>query len=270
MRPEELTLRDLTTHEDYDQCVALQEATWGEGFQERVPPGMLMVAQKVGGLAVGAFDRDGALVAFVYGLTGIKDGRLTHWSHMLAVRDDLRGRGIGQHLKLHQRDRLRELGVDRILWTFDPLVARNAHLNLNRLGARVIEYVEDVYVEDPRSRPDRLIGTDRVIVEWDIAGTPHERAGPPPASTEAPIVSSGDPHAPPLELPAAPRVWVEVPENIHRLQQEKPNEAVAWRATTRRAFRHYLGLGYAVVGFARRPDTQRCFYTVHTAGRPGA
>jgi predicted GNAT superfamily acetyltransferase len=121
---DELELRDLTTQDDLEQCIALQRATWGNDFRELVPPAVLQIAQKVGGIAAGAFEPEGPLVGFVFGLTGVREGRPVHWSHMLAVREDLRDRGVGQLLKLHQRARMQSIGVESVLWSFDPLVGR--------------------------------------------------------------------------------------------------------------------------------------------------
>ncbi|MFQ5677277.1 MAG: hypothetical protein ACE5G1_15395, partial [bacterium] len=123
----QIQLRQLETQEEYEACVQLQRATWGEHFSECVPPAMLMITQKVGGVAAGAFNSKNQLVGFVYGLTGIKDGKLVNWSHMLAVRKELRGQGLGLKLKLFQRELLLKKNVELIFWTYDPLVARNAH-----------------------------------------------------------------------------------------------------------------------------------------------
>jgi GNAT superfamily N-acetyltransferase len=155
----DIVIRRLATHEDYKACVALQKETWGGDFVECVPPAILMVSQKIGGVAAGAFDASGKILGFVFGMTGVKDGRLVHWSDMLAVRPEARDLGIGHRLKLYQRDLVREIGVKSILWTYDPLVARNAHLNLNRLGAKVSEYVVNMYGEDMAGELNRGLGT---------------------------------------------------------------------------------------------------------------
>src|ERR1041384_5367138 len=139
----DITIRELHTHAEYDECVKIQKEPWGQGFTEAVPARFLMICQKVGGIVAGAFDGQGRIVGFVFGLIGIKDRKLMHWSDMLAVRDEMRGSGLGQDLKWYQRTLLLKRGVDVMYWTFDPLVSRNAHLNLNRLGARIDSYVPD-------------------------------------------------------------------------------------------------------------------------------
>ncbi|TVP76623.1 MAG: GNAT family N-acetyltransferase, partial [Gemmatimonadales bacterium] len=152
-------IRPLAGRAEMEACVVLQEAVWGAGFRERVPAAILGVARRLGGVVTGAFRGD-ELVGFVFGLTGIREGRPVHWSDMLAVRAEARGRGLGIALKEAQRDELLSRGVRVMEWTFDPLVARNAHLNLNRLGAAGVEYVVDAY-GDSDSPLHRGIGTDR-------------------------------------------------------------------------------------------------------------
>ena len=95
---------------------------------------------------------------------------------MLAVRPEARDHGIGRRLKLYQRSLVAELGVTQILWTFDPLVSRNAHLNLNALGARVTDYVPDMYGADTGSALHQGIGTDRFVVAWEVSGAAGQRA----------------------------------------------------------------------------------------------
>lgn len=214
---------------------------------------MLMVAQKVGGLAVGAFDERDELAGFVYGLTGPRGGTLVHWSHMLAVRRTARDRGVGRALKEHQRVRTHAAGVSAILWSFDPLVARNAHLNLARLRARATEYVEGMYGDDPMSVTDSVIGSDRLIVEW------RTDTGEPAAPTRSVHASARElfPLAQPDDdaaLPDDPCVTLPVPSDIQVLKAEDPELARRWRRATRRAFQHYLASGYRIATFARESE----------------
>ncbi len=162
-----ITIRDLSSLRDYTDCVALQEDTWGAGFAERVPTAILRVSQMIGGVAAGAFDGD-RLVGFVFGMTGLRDNELVHWSDMLAVREELRGQGIGEKLKQYQRDKVVALGVRTMLWTFDPLQAGNAHFNINHLGAMPIEYVPDMYGIHTGNPLFGAMPTDRFIVRWRL------------------------------------------------------------------------------------------------------
>lgn len=240
--------------------MALQRATWGDDFRELVPPAMLQVSAKMGGIVAGAFAGD-RLIGFVYGISGLRDGAPAHWSHMLAVDEAWRDRGLGRALKEHQRAELLAAGIHRMFWTFDPLVARNAHLNLERLGARVVEYVRDMYGNNPMSRTDSVIGSDRFVVEWELeeGGRSGGRAVGPSGGPDAarPVIrSANDP------LADGPVVLVAVPADIQTLKQADPEAALAWRAATRRAFEHYLPHGYRVTGFTRGTGADPHAYVV--------
>src|SRR4051794_29792123 len=132
----DVTIRPLASQAEYADCVALQRETWGASFNDTVPASILKVSQRMGGIASGAFAADGTLLGFVYGLTGIENGTIVHWSDMLAVRPTAQNLGLGRRLKEHQRDAMKAIGARLIYWTYDPLVARNAHLNFNVFGVR--------------------------------------------------------------------------------------------------------------------------------------
>jgi predicted GNAT superfamily acetyltransferase len=255
--PDGVTLRRLETIEEYEDAVALQDEIWGAGFSDRVPSAILRVAQKVGGVSAGAFEESGRMLGFVFGLTGVRNGRLVHWSDMLAVREDARGRHLGDRLKYYQRDLVRAVGVETMLWTFDPLVARNAHFNLNRLGARVAEYVPNLYGITGSVLHGGL-PTDRFIVEWDLTtarSAPANGVSPrsPVAASGAPVVNlSAGEHVGLIDpLPDAPRVRIQIPHDIELVLVLGADTALEWRLSTRDAFLHYLERGYRVAGFDR-------------------
>jgi len=266
----QVTLRPLMSHEDFDQCVMLQRETWGEDFTELVPPSILMVSQKVGGVAVGAFDTEECLLGFVFGVTGIDEGRMVHWSDMLAVRPEHSGRGLGRKLKAFQRNRLLDLGVEIVRWSVDPLEAANAHLNINRLGALPVEYVEDMYGANTGSTRHVGIGTDRFVIEWHLTDPRVERAlagrlsVSPALIFTVPVVNTdtidGSPVPVEIDLPVLPSVRIEVPATIQELKDDDPELAREWRMVTRRSFRWYFGKGYSVDGFTYDRDAGRCFY----------
>jgi predicted GNAT superfamily acetyltransferase len=257
-----LTVRRVQTWSEYEACVALQGETWGPGFTETVPAAILKVAQRIGGVVAGAFEPDGTLAGFVFGMTGVEEGRLVHWSDMLAVRADVRGCGVGRQLKLFQRECVRAIGVTTIYWTFDPLVARNAHLNLVSLGAEVVEYVQDMYGRETSSVLHQGLGTDRFVVAWhldDRGGAAAASAGP-----------SGDPHhttAPVLNATTsvaagAPFVRVAIPLHIDRVQRHSLIVAARWRDDTRRAFLWCFDRGYRIAGFYRHDASETAFYVL--------
>ena len=154
-------------------------------------------------------------------------------------------------------------------WTYDPLVARNAFLNLMKLGARPEEYVVDFYGDSTGSTLHGELGTDRLIVAWSLVDDTHAQpkaAAPVSADVASgpPIVNPQDARGAPqrIELPAGPEARIEIPFDIHDVMEHEPDVALAWRATTRRAFTWYLGRGYRIVGFASARDSGRCFYTL--------
>jgi predicted GNAT superfamily acetyltransferase len=245
-------IRRAETLGDYEQCRAIQEEIWGAEFRELVPPTILLVSQTLGGVCAGAFGPDGRMLGFVFGMTGVRDGMLAHWSDMLAVRLEARGRHIGERLKYYQRELVRAIGVDTMFWTFDPLVARNAHLNLDRLGTRVVEYVPDMYGADTGSPLHGSLPTDRFIVAWDLTRDGNGQVGPVrPGVLINPVRPDGDPVI--AEWSDAPVVRVAIPRDA---DAESAARRSTWRAVTREALTHYLARGYDVVRFHRGTTTE--------------
>jgi predicted GNAT superfamily acetyltransferase len=280
-------LRRLRSREDLQACLELQKLVWGEGFEDLTPPALLRIADEVGGVSAGAFrggTEGGRLEGFVFGISGLREGRPAHWSHMMAVRPECRGRGLGVRLKAYQRELLLERGIGTAFWTFDPLVARNAHLNIMRLGAMPELYERDYYGSGDDSALSAGIGTDRFVVRWDLAGERVERtlAGEPPAPSEddanAPILNvreDGEPVAEPSVVPAAARaVRVEIPADIQEVRDADPERAVAWRTSTRHTLEPALAHGYRVTAFLRVEEPaggrsaggERCFYLLTRSG----
>ena len=279
-------IRHVRAHEEFLACVELQGATWGAGFREAVPATILKVSQRLGGVTAGAFAADGTLLGFVFGMTGVERGAIVHWSDMLAVRAGAQNHGIGRRLKDFQREAVRALGATRMYWTYDPLVARNAHFNLNRLGVRVAEYVPDMYGTDTGSAMHTGFGTDRFVVVWPI-GAAGSAAGGPPAGADgrggglaglasqwdgqdAPVLNAGAPDGRDVDLSRyadapPPAVRVEIPPDIFRVQAESVARAALWRATTRRAFQWALAHGYTVERFEHDGAGARGFYLLARA-----
>ncbi len=246
-----VTIRRVESGHEYDECVAIQRETWGAHFSEGVPATILRVAQEVGGVTAAAFDSNGAMLGFVFGISGVRDGELAHWSDMLAVRGAARNMGLGKRLKAYQRDLLLQCGIRTMYWTYDPLVARNAYINLCQLGARVTEYRTNYYGENTGSVMHTGIGTDRFIVRWTLDGGVEPRASAMPPD-DVPLVT---PESPAVAAHSQ-GVRVAIPDDVIALLDSDPPLARRWRDTTRLAFTTLFGDGYRVTGFTRGTDAQ--------------
>lgn len=254
-----VTVRRVAGLEEYDECVAIQEEIWGVGFRQRVPSAMLMVSQRLSGVCAAAFGPEGRMLGFVFGITGLRDGVLAHWSDLLAVRREAQGDHVGERLKQYQRELCLAVGVRTMYWTFDPLVSRNAHLNLMRLGARASEYVVNMYGTNTGSPLHGALETDRWIAAWDL--TQPSRPGAAVASgAKGPFAvhPSADAALPEVTgRPDADSVCIAIPPDHEQLTLA---QRAAWRSATRDALLHYLGHGYEVTRFQRAVADEPPFY----------
>jgi len=257
------TLRSLETTSDFDAAVHVQREVWGDDFNDLVPAALLRIVGHVGGVAAGAFTDDGELAGLVFGVSGIRDGRLSHWSDTLAVRARYRDRGLGESLKKYQRELLLPLGIETMYWTFEPLESRNAHLNFNQLGASAGEYVRDFYGVTGSALHEH-IGTDRLVVQWEL-GAPRvaalmkgRAARTHRSGDDAPLVNvvhdgaAGPESAEPDLQLDAPSVRVAIPADIQGLKARSPECAGEWRRVTRLAFEAYFARGYVARALMRR------------------
>jgi predicted GNAT superfamily acetyltransferase len=263
-----ITIRDLNSLQDYADCVALQDETWGAGFSERVPMAILRVSQIIGGVTAGAFDENGKMVGFVFGMTGVRENELVHWSDMLAVRDELRGQGIGERLKQFQREKVLALGVKSMLWTFDPLQAKNAHFNINHLGAFPIEYITDMYGSHTGSLLHGVLPTDRFIVRWGL-----DEDARRPGRNPLPIAGGNIPVANPIGADGLPStaflpslsahagpLLVQVPADFAAVQKEGRSIAMRWRLVIREIMTAWLSAHYRVTAFQKAKPNVLPFY----------
>jgi predicted GNAT superfamily acetyltransferase len=168
MPPTELPIeiREIDSFEEMNACVQLQQAVWKFPDLDVIPRRMLVVAREVGGQILGAW-AGSRLAGFSLAIPGIRDGQSYWHSHMLAVAPEYRNRGIGAQMKWAQRTSALARGIEKIEWTFDPLQTKNAHLNIEKLGAVVRRYTPDFYGASASvlhgSRP-----TDRLHAEWEL------------------------------------------------------------------------------------------------------
>ena len=253
-----IIIRDIEDKEEMRAVEELQIEVWGMSERDVVSVFMLAATTAVGGVLVGAFDR-GALVGFAYGFVGLEEGRVILHSDMLAVSADQRARGLGRRLKLAQRERALARSLRVMTWTFDPLQARNAHLNFGRLGVLSDRYFVNFYGEHSSSFL-HTTGTDRLWVTW-LLDSPRvtTRIGDG-RTTDAhdshrdahTLVRVGRDDAPEViddDAPAHERLLIEIPTDIGAIQERAPTLAHEWRLATRRAFTDALAAGYLVEDF---------------------
>jgi predicted GNAT superfamily acetyltransferase len=220
--PSSIEIIPLETHEHIQEASDVLAHVWEGGDGAGVPQGMLRALAHSGNYTYGVFDGPRMVAASVAFFA--KPGDRSMHSHITGVLPGYQGRGLGRLLKHHQRQWAFDRDVGRITWTFDPLVARNAHFNLRNLGARVTDYLVDFYgtLDDGLNGPD---ATDRLMVTWSLAA---------PADTPD---------------PADVVATVEVPRDIVAVRQVSPADASAWRLRVREAFDEHIANGLKVGGF---------------------
>ena len=169
----DVEIREVSSIEEYDACIELQRAVFGLPDLEISPRRHLIVSRQAGGWTLGAFN-EGKLIGFVHHLAAVRGAEIFGYSHMMAVAADYQNRGVGAQLKWAQRARALSEGQDFIKWTFEPLRARNAHFNLNRLGVVIREYAVNFYGTDYVTNPvERAAGatgmdSDRLFANWEL------------------------------------------------------------------------------------------------------
>ncbi len=272
----QMTIRLVDTPEDMARVELLQAAVWPGADLEVVPAHVLLTVAHNGGLVAGAFDGD-RCAGFVWGFPGFDERttppRLKHCSHQLGIHPDYRLSGLGFALKRRQWGFVRQQGLDLITWTYDPLMARNARLNIGKLGAVCSTYRRDEY-GPLRDALNAGLPTDRFQVDWWLSSerVTARMLGPqPPVPKLADLLAAGArllnppspdgaPQPPEPDLTAAfpDAILVEIPPDFLALKAEDAGLALAWRLGTRAAFEGLFGQGYAVTDFLR--EQSRALY----------
>jgi predicted GNAT superfamily acetyltransferase len=270
---EDVRIRRAATRADYDSCVLLQRAVWGLSDLEITSAIQLIATIHAGGLLHVAESAEGQAVGFAYAFPAARNGACHLHSDMLAVVPEYQQRGVGVRLKWAQREDALQRGIDLITWTYDPLQARNAHLNLRRLGAEATEFLENFY-GITTSALHHGLPTDRLLVRWGLNSDRVRR-----------IAAEGERSAT-VAMPSFPRVndvrwqagWpvsseprldledaellLEIPPEWDVICQKSPWVAGDWQDKVRRAFQAYLSRGYLAADFAPTEEggRRRPFY----------
>jgi predicted GNAT superfamily acetyltransferase len=234
----EVVLRPCQGIEEMDACVQIQIETWGYNDGDVIPRRMFIVAQRIGGQVMGAFDHEDKMAGFAMAIPGVKAPKqpggtpmpYLH-SHMLAVSPRLRNGGIGRHLKLYQRQEALSRGVRLMEWTFDPLEIKNAFLNIHRLGVIVRSYTPDFYGVSS-SRLQAGLPTDRLHAEWWME------------SERVQSILNGSSYTPPAILET-----IVIPHAVGEWKVSSVSRAQAVQTENRERFLAAFARGLAVAGF---------------------
>jgi len=249
--------RECAGFDELQACVQIQIATWGYDETDVIPRKTFLLAQKIGGQVIGAFDSgfsnglvEGtgkSLVGFAMSLPGVKtiDGMAVPYlhSHMLAVLDSHRNRGLGAQLKWQQRSDALSRGIRHMEWTFDPLEIKNAFLNIHRLGATASEYRADFYGVSS-SRLQGGLPTDRLLAVWDL---------------DSPRVQGIFAQLPALPQPIKVRILIPAEISTWKHNAATRERALAVQLEIREKFRQAFSQGLTVIGFSRDLDGNGVF-----------
>lgn len=244
---DEIQIRECTTIEEFDSCVALQREAFGLPDLEISPRRHLIVSRQVGGWTLAAFVA-GQMVGFVHYLVGVSpDDEIFGYSHMMSVAKDYQNKGIGARLKWAQRERALAEGRTFIKWTWDPMQARNAHFNLNRLGVTVNSYVDNYYGTDYFADPAQAVEdrpglqSDRLYAGWEL-NSPR-------------VVALGS--RLPSSIEAQPVASVAIPTNWSALVKSDPQRARDTQARVRAEFKKAFAEGLVCEAFERGDEESR-------------
>ena len=266
----DIKIRPVNTLTDLRKCHEIQRATWGFTDLMVFPYTQLISSAHNGGVLLGAYQGP-ELIGFVYGYLGMSGAKLYLFSQRMGVLPNLQSRGIGMKLKLAQRDQMLRQGIDLIVWTYDPLLGKNASLNIEKLGGIVRHYARDIYgtVNNPLQVG---LSTDRFLLEWELMSDrvrerirstkPRPQAKDWLEENKYSFVNyaawEGNlprPMASDLELDDDV-VLVQIPPDLNAIKKVDLGIARGWRESTRDIFETYFRRGYVVTGFARGSGPQ--------------
>jgi predicted GNAT superfamily acetyltransferase len=238
-----IAIRECTSVEDFQQCIELERAVWKDDDIGIMPIRLYMISKACNAPTIGAFESSGRLVGFVHTMIAVMDRHVVYHSHLAAVVEDLRHQDIGFKMKLAQRQHAMKAGVPLIIWTFDPLQSRNAHLNINKLGAVIRRYEVNYYSEGLSTVFDSGVPSDRVFAEWWVSS----------AHVESVLARNGS-------VVGDETRSVLIPEDINKVRSRSVEEHLEWRIRVREDFQSSLDAGLIVRGFERADGMSRYLF----------
>jgi predicted GNAT superfamily acetyltransferase len=243
MSEPDVIIRECESIDDFQQCIELERAVWRDDDIGIMPIRLYMISKACKAPTIGAFDQTGRLVGFVHTMLALVGNNVVYHSHLAAVLEGLRHKDIGYRMKLAQRQLAIESGIPLVIWTFDPLQSRNAHLNINKLGAIIRRYEVNYYGEGLSSVFDAGVPSDRIFSEWWV-GSPHVTAALGGNRQEV----------------AARDATVTIPDDIAAVRARSVEEHMQWRLKAREDFLIHLSNGLIAKGFERDPDSAQSRY----------
>ncbi|ULT57282.1 GNAT family N-acetyltransferase [Neobacillus drentensis] len=270
MTKEEIKIRSLSSTAELEDVRRLESKIWGES--DSIPTHQTITAVKNGGLVLGAYSGD-ELIGFQYSFPGFNGQSVYLCSHVLGTDELFRNKGIGEKLKLAQRDEALKLGYSLITWTYDPLESVNGYLNIGKLGGMVSTYLPNCYGEMEDFLNSGL-PSDRFLVEWRIGGEkPADTFGNAfdqdfvlaNSLVQWNVNDKGWPVVLPFrneELHNHAVQFVPVPKNYRSIRETDIELASDWRMRTRHAFSGLFAQGWQVSGFKKisSPEIPVNFY----------
>jgi predicted GNAT superfamily acetyltransferase len=243
----DIVIRECQAIDELDSCVQLQRTVFGLPDLEISPRRHLIVSRQAGGWTLGAFvpnGNDWRVVGFVHHLAAVRGSEIFGYSHMMAVDPEYQNQGVGAKLKWSQRERAIHEGRRFIKWTWDPMQARNAHFNLNRLGVTVSTYAENFYGTDYATSPlltaatPAGIDSDRLFAEWHLQA-------PQVVALSRGFPGRGE------QTPGKPAAVIHIPVDWTTLCREDPARAKDEQLRVRSEFQSAFASGLAAAAFAR-------------------
>ncbi len=247
--PTRIRIASVSALADFERCVEVQFAVWGYSDGDLIPRRVFIVADRIGGQVIGAFDRD-VMVGFAMALPGYRAGKPYLHSHMLAVLPEYRNAGLGRRLKLAQRNDALARGIELMEWTFDPLEIKNAHLNIVRLGAIARRYMPDFYGPSTSALQGGL-PTDRLVAEWWLRSARVRRVLGEGVDRSAEMEPDSAQILVQVPVPAAVTDWKRNPD------QRKLAESLQTR--NRLALESAFSRGLAITSYERSQQGDGCY-----------
>ena len=251
-----ISIRSIQTIKELEKVYELEAFIWSA--EEAVPVNHTVVTAKNGGLVLGAYYQE-KLIGFQYSFPGFDGENIYLFSHSLGIHPDYRKLGVGERLKIAQKEAALDKGYDRIFWTYDPLETVNANLNLHKLRAVCTSYIENAY-GDMADGMNSGIPTDRFLVEWQIRDEALFDRSLNPLQLPLLIESSmrdGYLTAEKINLKqTSEKLLVPVPGNFQDIKKYDLSVALTWREKTRAVFSHYLREGWRVTDIVKDPQKE--------------